>query len=273
MNNGNDMLAAIAAVMVVSGALGGLVGRFLDEAGGAGRVTAEADAPMPPALAWWKHVLIGITAALMVPIFLDMISSDLIDRIRGQAGQERDPAGLLNLAGFCLVAAVSSRSFIGSLSARLLQEVRQARHQAAEAASTATEARSQASDAAAAADSAMQQATAGQMLAQAQWLEEADTTPSSRRSRDSRPAADAALTEPDRLLLHLLAQPPATLRLPATLAQQAGLDPQAADTALLRLQSRGWAGLTLGSDGQPRCFVTASGRAALTRAADADAGT
>ena len=111
-------LLVITEVMLLSGALGGLVNGFLSEA------------PETARLAWWKHVVIGITAAFMVPLFLAMISADLIDKIRGTAGQAGNPVLLLNLAGFCLVAAVSSRAFIGSLTERLMREVRDARAQA-----------------------------------------------------------------------------------------------------------------------------------------------
>ena len=118
-------LLVITEVMLLSGALGGLVNGFLSEA------------PETARLAWWKHVVIGITAAFMVPLFLAMISADLIDKIRGTAGQAGNPVLLLNLAGFCLVAAVSSRAFIGSLTERLMREVRDARAQADAATTTA----------------------------------------------------------------------------------------------------------------------------------------
>ncbi|WP_217427604.1 YEATS-associated helix-containing protein [Sphaerotilus uruguayifluvii] len=262
---GNGMLGAIVAVMVGAGALGGLVGRFLGETAGRDRpAEAPADSPAAAPLAWWKHVLIGIASALMVPLFLNMISSDLIARIRGVAEDSGDPLLLLNLAGFCLVAAVSSRGFIGSLSERLLQEVRQARAQADQAAGAAAEARQQAGDAAATAGSALEQARSGLDLAQAQWIEEPDPAPAGAATRSrGLPGEAGAPADADRELLRQLARPPATLRLPAALAAASGLDEAQARAALARLQARGWAGCTPGRDGQPRWFATASGRGAL----------
>src|SRR6185437_10161032 len=97
-------LFAIAIVMFLAGLLGGLVNFFL----------AETAVEKP--LTWWQHTIIGVTASFMVPLFLNMISGDLIDKIIATS----DYSKLFVLADFCLVAAVSSRAFIRSLSERVL---------------------------------------------------------------------------------------------------------------------------------------------------------
>ncbi|MFM2340697.1 MAG: hypothetical protein RLZZ592_350 [Pseudomonadota bacterium] len=269
MNIDAGMLLTIVTVMVTSGALGGLVGRFLAEAGAPGAHSGPDEAagggPTAP-LPAWKHVLIGITAALMVPLFLTMISSDLILNLLRTPD---NPSGLLNLAGFCLVAAVSSRGFISSLSDRLLREVRQAQAQAEQAAGSAADAQQQAVDAATTAHSALEQASAGADLVKSQWIEEAHpegaAAPADNgapRSRGQAAPAAPALPAADLAVLRLLARPPATLRLPVRLAAEAAMDEQDLEGALARLQARGWAGQVAGSDRQPRWFATASGRAA-----------
>jgi hypothetical protein len=123
-----DPLFWIAIVMMASGVLGGLVNFY------------TADASHEKALTWWQHVFVGIVAAYIVPLFLSMASGDLIEKIRGVDGKAPDYSRLFVLAGFCLVAAASSRAFIRSLSDRLLQEVRAANRKADEAIEQAADA-------------------------------------------------------------------------------------------------------------------------------------
>jgi sugar-specific transcriptional regulator TrmB len=54
-----------------------------------------------------------------------MISSTLVDAIKGAGTTPADPSKLFVFAGFCLIAAVSSRSFITSISERILNEAKQ----------------------------------------------------------------------------------------------------------------------------------------------------
>ncbi|HLA36749.1 MAG TPA: YEATS-associated helix-containing protein [Rhodocyclaceae bacterium] len=123
-----DPLISIAAVMFASGALGGLVNYFI------------SDTNEEKQLTWWQHVFVGVVAAYIVPLFLNMASGDLIDKIRGVDGKAPDYSRLFVLAGFCLVAAASSRAFIRSLSERILQEARAANRKADEAKEQAAEA-------------------------------------------------------------------------------------------------------------------------------------
>ena len=89
------------------------------------------DVPAPNRL---RSIVVGVAAALLVPLFLNMISSNLIELIKGG-----DHMKLLVLLGFCLVAAISSTAFIRTLSDRILTEARQARRDAAEAKGDAAE--------------------------------------------------------------------------------------------------------------------------------------
>ena len=78
---------------------------------------------------FWQSLLGGGVASFMVPLFLNMISSNLIEAIRGTANNPGDLSKLFVLAGFCLVAGVSSRAFITTLSARVLRETKATRHE------------------------------------------------------------------------------------------------------------------------------------------------
>ena len=73
-----------------------------------------------------KNILIGLVASALVPLFLNMLSSDLIGSIRGSDKVPNDPYKYLVFFSFCLIAAVSSRAFIQNLSDRILNEVKQA---------------------------------------------------------------------------------------------------------------------------------------------------
>lgn len=74
-------------------------------------------------------MLAGVVASFMVPLFLNMISSDLLSSITGGGSAPGDEYKVFVFAGFCLVAAVSSNAFIGTLSAKVLGQVRAARRE------------------------------------------------------------------------------------------------------------------------------------------------
>ena len=69
----------------------------------------------------------------MVPVFLNTISSRLIAEVTGTEITSEILSKLLVLSGFFLLAAVSSRAFIRSMTDRLLREVSAAKKEAKEA--------------------------------------------------------------------------------------------------------------------------------------------
>jgi YLATT-like protein len=92
----------------------------------------------------WESIIIGVGASLMVPLFLNMISSNLLDVIRGQPPTvPGDTSKLLVFSGFCLVAAISSRAFIRTLSDRVLNEAKEAKQEARKAEETVKEIRTE----------------------------------------------------------------------------------------------------------------------------------
>lgn len=111
----------LIVVMLLAGCLGGLVNYFL----------AQKDDPASSNI--WRSLVVGIVASLMVPLFLNMISSNLIDSIRGNSNSPGDISKVLVFAGFCLVAAISSTAFIRTLSDRILKEAQTAKKEAQEA--------------------------------------------------------------------------------------------------------------------------------------------
>jgi DNA-binding MarR family transcriptional regulator len=80
--------------MILSGMLAGTASYFLMEN------------PRPPVgKVFLKYCLLGISAALTVPLFLKIISSDLL------AAAQRNPLNLLALNGICLVFAFAACRF------------------------------------------------------------------------------------------------------------------------------------------------------------------
>ena len=100
----------IITVMLGAGMFGGFVNFYLSK---------PDDIPAP---SWIRSVLVETAASFLVPLFLNMISSNLIDLIKGG-----DSSKLLIFLGFCLVAAISSTAFIRTISDRVLNEAKQAK--------------------------------------------------------------------------------------------------------------------------------------------------
>ena len=102
----------LVIVMISAGILGGGINYYLNKNEPGNKNTA------------WEFIIIGIGASLLVPLFLNMISSDLI---------QRSEAGVYNIfviLGFCLIAAISSKAFITSLSDKILKEAKEAKEYA-----------------------------------------------------------------------------------------------------------------------------------------------
>jgi hypothetical protein len=123
-------LCVLVSVIVAAGMLGGVLNYFLQ----------RKDDPDGRSIG--KSLTLGIGASFLVPLFLNMISSNLTEQIRGSAGTTADLPKILVFAGFCLVAAISSTAFIQTLSDRVLKEAQEAKKTAREAEKKATDAQS-----------------------------------------------------------------------------------------------------------------------------------
>ena len=66
----------------------------------------------------WKCIVSGIVASFVVPLFLVTTKSDLLNQIEASASSFSSDH--LVLAGFCLLAAFSSRAFLDSLAKKAL---------------------------------------------------------------------------------------------------------------------------------------------------------
>jgi DNA-binding transcriptional ArsR family regulator len=68
-------------------------------------------------------LIFGIVAALTVPLFLNMISSTLLE------GARTKPVDFFAFAGFCLIYVVSSRRFVENVAQRLMGQIDQVKRE------------------------------------------------------------------------------------------------------------------------------------------------
>jgi hypothetical protein len=96
----------ILLIMLAAGILGGLANYFLSERHGARREAA-------------KFAILGVVAALTVPLFLNMISSNLLEAARTR------PVDFFVFAGFCLAYVVATRRVFENVANKLLGQMDQ----------------------------------------------------------------------------------------------------------------------------------------------------
>jgi hypothetical protein len=101
----DNYMLLLFAVMLAAGMLGGVANYFLGERGGAFSVKEMV-----------KYVVLGVVASLTVPLFLNMISSDLLAMAKSR------PIDLFVFAGFCLLFVLFSRRLVDNLSSKLRQQ-------------------------------------------------------------------------------------------------------------------------------------------------------
>ena len=109
------MVAWLLSTIAICGVIGGIIG-YIEElnSGKNGDIWH-----------FLKYLLLGLSAAFVVPLFLNTISSTLIKDVLN-TGSPGSIVSLLVVAGFCLIASISSRRFIERITDKILQQVNQA---------------------------------------------------------------------------------------------------------------------------------------------------
>lgn len=212
-------LATLVLTMLLAGLLGGAVNYFL----------SQEDQPN---LHYFlgRSLWIGIVAAFMVPLFLNMISSKLVTDIRSSDGP-LSATNLLVFAGFCLIAAVSSRAFIRTLSDRVLKEVREAKKEAEQAKEQAQE---------------------------ASFIVE-QRTEKDQPKESTAVSSSAALTEDEKKVLEAFQRRDFVLRTTSGIIQDSHIDPAKVENILLKLRERGLVDQRRGKAGGVRWYITQEG--------------
>ncbi|MEI7612675.1 MAG: YEATS-associated helix-containing protein [Betaproteobacteria bacterium] len=98
----------ILVIMIAAGILGGVANYYLSDRQGE-----------PVRRDWGKYLTLGVIAALTVPLFLNMISSNLLEAARTR------PVDFFVFAGFCLIYVVASRRVFENVANRLFGQMAQ----------------------------------------------------------------------------------------------------------------------------------------------------
>ena len=111
----DSYMLIILLIMVVAGILGGVANYYLSDKQSEG---GRND--------WGKYLTLGVIAALTVPLFLNMISSNLLEAARTR------PVDFFVFAGFCLIYVVTSRRVFENVANRLLGQMDQMKREVAQ---------------------------------------------------------------------------------------------------------------------------------------------
>ncbi len=102
----------ILLIIICAGVLGGTANYFLADRQGA-----------PARHDWVKYPVLGIVAALTVPLFLNMIASTLLE------GARTKPVDFFTFGGFCLIYVIAARRLLENVASRLLGQIDQVKRE------------------------------------------------------------------------------------------------------------------------------------------------
>ncbi|MCW3097696.1 MAG: hypothetical protein JWL77_3314 [Chthonomonadaceae bacterium] len=262
------LMGAVLLALVLIPALGHLL------KGSSTQITPAADIT--------RSVVSGIGAAALVPLFLNLTSSNLVDHIKGNSVAKIPPDSFFYFvfAGLCLLAAISSTAFIRSLSDKVLAQVARAENLSTQAASQARKAESKADKAGAKVDAV----AAGVKPLQEAASEQAGSPPPGRVVPEVAIDGDDgnAPATPEEMrnaaiqkgIAHGLSPEQATVlaaflggekpyRSIDGLAVDTGLDPNVLTSVINALANKTFLGQIDLSDG-PRWYITDAGRSVFT---------
>ncbi|HEX8243697.1 MAG TPA: YEATS-associated helix-containing protein [Longimicrobium sp.] len=234
-------IAILLGVMALAGVLGGAINFTL----------IDADNPRRR---WATSLLAGLGASFLVPLFLNTVKSTLVDNFL-TSGDGTPTGNLLIIAGFCLVAAISSRAFIQTVSDRVLRLAEEANAKAGAANETAAAAHDQAERA---------RSEAAETREAVEPLMASATEPAPQpRARAAAFAADATDATPQlRAVLDAFAASQYAFRTYEGLQGQTRLPAGELSEALEEMRRRGWAKTRTNSRGE-MWYLTPDGRAAM----------
>lgn len=229
-------------VMIVAGLLGGLINFYLVT----GDVAAEGDKGkngLKKSLSIGdnliKSLIIGVGASFLVPLFLNMISSNLLE------SSKQDASKLLVFAGFCLIASISSKAFITTLSDRILNEAKAARVEAKEAKKVVEQVKPK---------------------VDALTAKETESFPSSDEEMIAAAKTPITLGKNEKGVLEALGNPKYTFRFRAGIANEKNIPLGEMDSILSELiEKKGLVARTLGRNNRELLYLTENGRRALAQ--------
>jgi len=128
----NEQLSALfvsAAIIIVAGVVGGIAAYLTED-----KATFPAGVSSRKLVA--RYLMLGLVASASMPLFLSLVRSEIMASIITDQHGDRFQSYLV-FTGLCLIAAYSARTFITSISQRVLQQVQEAREEAKDAKETA----------------------------------------------------------------------------------------------------------------------------------------
>ena len=175
----------------------------------------------------------------MVPVFLNTISSRLIAEITGIEITSEILSKLLILAGFCLLAAVSSRAFIRSMTDRLLREVSAAKKEAKEA---------------------KEQAKHAEDIAELSVEPDAPAAPTTKGLMNIVEVPTVDVTDTERQVLKAMVESRFSMRSISGIAKDSGLSSPTVNSSLGNMLTKALVAEGKNKEGQLRWYATALGR-------------
>jgi len=211
----------IISIILIMGLFGGIINYYtIVQTDTTTTTGGQTDASVANKYLLPKSLCTGVAAAILVPLFLNTISSGVLENILG-ASDKVDAKNYFIFSGFCLIAAIASKRFIDDLYDKVIKIGK-----------TATDAKKTAVDAKETADSAS---------SATKELEDTITEPSE-TSRSAFPeTAEVADTDDDntKAVLKAFSDSNYTYRTLKGLAKQSGLPDQTVIDILNVLKTKG----------------------------------
>ena len=256
-----DPILLLIFIMLVCGIIGGIANYFQLP-----KVEAPAES-----MSWKRHAFGGVVAAFLVPLFLSTTKSPLVTDILAAKSANPDFSGLLLFVGYCLVAAVSARAFISTMSNRVLQAAKQATEIATQAKSEAEKASKESAKAVQDATSAKVDAARGKddaamAKAAVEIFVEPDEVEVPAGTQKSVSMEMSESLAPDELsVMKAMVDSGFALRSMNGIAKQTSIDSARIKAILSDLIDKAYVAQGENSKGAPRWYLTTDGRVFLAR--------
>ena len=206
----------ILLIIVFGGTLGGLISAFISEEDNVTRAFCL------------RRVIIGLGAAFLVPLFLNMISSNLLEQAR------TTPSAYLIFGDFCIISAVSSKVFIASISDRLLRQVKEVEEKLR----------------------AVKESVEPILIKEKE--------PETRAQLATRADPQSPVSESERSILQALNNGAYSMRTLDGIAKDTSLELNVVSGYIVQLQTRGLASMIVGDDQRSFWYLTQLGKMAAT---------
>lgn len=192
-----------------------------------------------------RYLMLGVVASACVPLFLSLTRSNILVSMLAIRSNDRLSSFLI-FGGLCVIAAFLGRSFITTISERVLQQVKEAREEAKEAAKKADIAQETALE-----------------VADEQSAEAVPRAELARRNEAARAESAAPVDDTERTVLKALTK--LSFRTATGVATDAGISRNSVGEVLDSLHEKGLAEVTQSPTTKGvRWRITPAGIAALT---------